>query len=55
MMVRLRVKLRRDKKRATGLREQVAMANKRMSKLDEIDFDNRSPRMAFDLLWSLRG
>ena len=39
----------------TALREQLTAMGARLGKLDEIDFDNLSPRMAFALLWGLRG
>jgi len=39
----------------TALQEKLATQGARLTILDEVDYDNLSPRMAFDLLWSLRG
>jgi DNA mismatch repair protein MutS len=36
------------------LERELSLLKTRMCRLDEIDFDSLSPKMAFDLLWELK-
>jgi hypothetical protein len=36
------------------LRKQVAAQDKKLASLDALDWDNLSPKKAFDLLWDLK-
>jgi DNA mismatch repair protein MutS len=44
-----------DSKELTELRQELETKNRILSKFLSLDYDNLSPRKAFDLLWSLRG